>query len=509
MKKIIYLLVFVTALGMLACVSFESKMKDIEKDFGPGAAFRECCKEVDDDPEDEDAQKFMEYYAQRAFNMLQNSAGQYAIAQNFEAMKNALVNGKSSLKYVLEESQKRKIILPTYNIHEILIKYCNAYLDQNIEKAEWELNAKEFSRMNSTLYNGANSANELIRFCRYNMINLKNEGRLTEIKKLYEKELKDYYNKALIDYQDAEYSAALAKFKKMRGINEANIYIRKCNAEINYIVALNLFNNKQYRKAYYKFAQMPQGFKDVAAKMGECLERGKIRVALMYFDGRDNHVLYEDIVRELQKDKFIKIVNTGNFRYRSIVSPEYAQKNDIDYVVSGIISEEFLPEVHKTKGRKKVWQVSDELHEVSKIKGSTYKRFVRIGWKAHYYEVHEDCNLAAVIQFRIDDAKTGELVKLRTGRNYVTDDIYYYECEGECHPNRFSFKNPKLDTISAKSRKRVSEWRPTYEEENFHKRFTRTDVMRSYQELWGEVFFDMSRQIAREIAREIIMREDF
>ena len=505
-KKLI-LAIFLLAFILPACVSLESKLEDIEKDHGPGASFREACKAYDEEPDDPETMQFMLKYARKAYEYNINMADYYVVNQRLQAMTDILVYDKNSMKYLVEECKKRNIGLPDYDLDKMIRKYCNLYLGQNLEKANWELKNNDFVNLRKTLFAGSNSAQALKKFAKYFMVPLEKESRLNELETIAQQREGDFYDEAVKLYNLGQYEAALGYFKNMKGIKESDFYIKKCYAEINYSNALALFKAGQYRQAYREFAEMDPNFKDVAKKMDDCVELGSVRVALMYFPGPDGHILYERIVNELQKDRFIKIINTGNYAFSYIMSTKYAQENNIKYVISGIITEDVKPDKSVRRGDKKVWAVSDSPNEVKHKGNSQNRRWVWRSSRVSYNEVREEYRIIAGIQYRIDNAVTGELIKLRTLHDYASDEVYYYETIGRNHHDRFSFKNTALDTISASSEKYLNDWKPSYSEKSFQEHFTRSRVMKSRSELWEDAFGSLSGQVARAIANEIYRSE--
>ena len=346
----------------------------------------------------------------------------------------------------------------------------NAYLSYLIQSAQTALSRENFTDALSLLYDHpANSAVSVLRTAEARGVQLAKRTVPEMMRSGVMAALEEYYYRGVDIFNRGDYHAALAHFKKMRGLKDADRYIRDAQAEVDYGEATALFDNGNYRKAYELFGRLG-GFRDAAQMQAESLKRGKIVVAIFGFSGDHADIIREHISRRLDNDIFIDIVNADNLSRYSRITPDIARNTHVKYIISGRAdlgfstpsSELLEPDVQQA------WVVTGDYYEIVDTANGK-KRYVREAGPLHFTKHRLWYDGSLRLNIEMADAYDGRTLYSDVVYSETRDETVEWHYKGRYSPSKFTVRNPELDTVSYSE---TGPWYPSREDRCFQEYFT-------------------------------------
>lgn len=378
----------------------------------------------------------------------------------------------------------------------------NARLNSLISTAERAMSNDNFTETISLLYeHSTNSATAVIRTAELRGVQLAKRNMPETMRTGVYTALETYYQRGLGLIARSDWTAALAHFKKMAGLKDADRYIAQAQREIQYANALAEFNAENYRTAYAEFGKLDAGFKDVAQMRAKSLELGKFTVAVFGFTGDRDNLIRERITQKLMQDIFIEVINADNLAKLSRVSPG-SQNNDVRYVINGSAALTLSPVCAETINPDvEAWIVTDKYREVdSGVRG---KRFVRVAYPLDFLQQRLSVSGAMNARYDITDArKFTTLATDRVEQSYE-DAIIQWTYKGSHDPERFTLRNPLRDTLTA-----YSAWKFNYNDETFQEHFIRQQQLIGPQEIASLLFRTVADKTADAVIQTIYRLEE-
>lgn len=344
----------------------------------------------------------------------------------------------------------------------------NAFLSYQIQMAERALSREEFTEALSLLYNDpANSAVSVIRTAEMRGVQLAKRNVPEAMRSGVMTALESYYSRGLDLFNRGDYHAALAHFKKMHGLKDADRYIRDAQMEVDYSDALAVFNNKKYRKAYELFGRLGS-FRDAAQMKAESLKRGKITVAVFGFEGDRSDVVRARISKRLGDDIFIEVINGDNMARYVRAIPDIANNANIKYLVSGKAVfhcsspdiEQLDPDVERA------WVITGGYHEIQDSTGKVVgyiRKSVPLSFSKERLWYRGDMHVAV----EIANASNGYPLFTDDLRADSHDEVIVWHFRGRYSPDRFTVHDPSGDTLNS-----TYAWRASSEDRCFQDNFT-------------------------------------
>ncbi len=346
----------------------------------------------------------------------------------------------------------------------------NAYLSYLIQSAETAFSRENFADAMSLLYDHpVNSAVSVIRTAEVRGVQLAKRTVPETMRGGVMTALESYYQRGVELFNRAEYHAALAHFKKMRGLKDADRYIRDSQMEVDYDEAVALFNNGYYRKSYELFGKLGS-FRDAVQMKAESLKRGRITVAVFGFAGDRAGIIRERISRQLGDDIFIDIVNADNLARYSHITPEIARNANIKYIVSGTADIDFStpaaellePDVEQA------WVITGGYYEIHDSTGGK-KRYVRKAEPLNFIKQRLWYNGALKLTIEIASAYDGHILYSDVLRSETHDETTAWHFTGRYSPDKFTVYNPAIDTLDYTE---TGRWQPSRQDRCFQEYFT-------------------------------------
>ena len=382
----------------------------------------------------------------------------------------------------------------------------NTYLNHLILSAEKALMHENFSEVMSLLYNHpANSAVAVIRAAEARGMQLAKRTVPEAMRSGVTTALEAYYNRGLDIFRRGEYHAALAHFTKMRGLKDADNYIRISQQEVDYQGAQVEFMNGRYRKSYALFDRLGN-FRDAANMKAESLKRGKITIAVFGFHGDHTDIIREHISRRLGDDIFIDIVNADKLARYSRITPDIARNANITYIISGqaILSfsepfaEELEPDVLQA------WVIegnySSDYHVVNDTTGKA--RYVRKSTPLQFEKNRVWYTGRLRLNVEVADAGDGHTLYSDAFYSESRDETVEWKYRGRHSPAWFTVHNPALDTLDHQAH-----WSPSSEDRSFQKYFTEQKPLIAPEVMAEALLHSAADRTADEVERAIYRLE--
>lgn len=378
----------------------------------------------------------------------------------------------------------------------------NAQLAALIATAERAMSNDNFTETISLLYeHPTNSATAVIRLAESRGVQLTKRTVPETMRSGVYTALEAYYQRGLELIARSNWPAALSHFNKMAGLKDADRYIAQAQREIQYGNALAEFNAGNYRAAYAEFGKLDPGFKDVARMRAKSLELGKFTVAIFGFTGDRDNLIRERITKKLMQDVFIEVINADNLAKLSQVSPG-SRNNEVQYVINGSTALVVMPLCYETIDPDiDAWVVTDKYREVDS--GARGKRFVRVAYPLSFLQQRISVSGTMTARYDITDAQ--RFVTLATDkveRTYA-DETIQWTYNGSYKPERFTVRNPLLDTLTS-----FSAWKFSYNDEAFQHNFTRPKELVSPQAMASILLKMVADQTAEELLQTIYRLEE-
>ncbi len=406
-----------------------------------------------------------------------------------------------SLETRLQETAEQRGIVAAYwlSINELrenpdepeyevfVLDYGARALDSIYGAADLLARDDEFAQMYALLYDSPNSARRIITAAEQRGLRLGRSDELDARRSSIESAIDGYHAEGRQLFEAGSFQEALDHFSKMRGLRDANDYIRKCNNELHYAEGRRLYRTGSYRSAYNEFNKVESGFRDVNTLRAEALERGKVVVAVGMIDGAEDNTFFNELFKLLMNDIFIDVVNLRNVERVQVLNADVIKRHSISYLITGSIAYDLIPYGKEEKGREKLWYVTNEFKSVAAKGGK--QRFVRVAEPTKFTKIRESLQFVTTVQLEVVNVHNLKNLVFEELQGSANDSVYYYEAARAKSTARLTLKDPSKDTIRKVSKK-LPAWRPSSSDKRFHKYFnarrklkTRDDLQREAAQL--------------------------
>lgn len=330
------------------------------------------------------------------------------------------------------------------------------------------------------------------------------EDRYIDAKKLIKEEKFDEANKILEEILRID--------KNYKDVVELEKY---SDAEPIYRRAMNNYDAKKYRTAYYQFKEVlsiSTNYKDADYYKEEALKKGRLTIAILPFTGTNldqqtAEVMYNSVIQELValNNPFIVVIDRKN---TDLIITEQKM------ALSGVLDQNTAAETGKLLGAKAVLSgssIGTEYKEIApkKVEQRGYNKIVERKYdkvkdsyytvtrytKTTYFKVEGQRSVAANIQVNLISSETGQVLLNEVYNPVITDRLLYAEKNGSwanLYSGYWKYKllPSKEDIIHTNSRAK-RELDAMFRE--------RRRTLKTKSQLLKELSDDVSSKIARKI----------
>lgn len=266
----------------------------------------------------------------------------------------------------------------------------------------------------------------------------------------YQEAKDDYLNKKYADGLDKlnreEYTAARLVFEEIMNVDPSykDVYDKFTIAKFEpmYRDANSLLDNGQYRKAYYKFAEISKsakGYKQSEALKEEALEKGTLTILVTDFtfakmiQPETSKIVTNKVRASLQElsNPFIKIIDASS------INPGIFDKGKIDLQAANLagiktIVSGHITEIIKTEGKLNKTARKGYLKEVYKVADASGHEIEKIRWnKTEYTEFDMENSAKLNMSFKMVSTINGEVCTSEIFNLSNSDKLHYAKFDGE------------------------------------------------------------------------------
>lgn len=276
-----------------------------------------------------------------------------------------------------------------------------------------------------------------------------------------------YYQRGVILFTNGDWNAAIAHFTKMQGLKNANWYIAESHRELQYAHAVAEFHAGRYRSAYAELGKLESKYKNVADLRAQSVQLGKMVVAVFGFSYDRENAIQREITHKLLQDVFIEVVNADNLDKFSRISPGAARTTSVDFIINGSTNLRIAPPLYKTINfEQEAWVVTDNYSIVDSTKHGY--RYVHVAYPLGFVQQKVAIEGTINVHYEIAEAKDFTTVASDDIYAHTEDQTVQWSYSGSYSPDRFTLRNPALDTLLRKS-----PWYPSREDCRFQEYFTK------------------------------------
>lgn len=379
----------------------------------------------------------------------------------------------------------------------------NVRLAGLISMAERAMSNDNFTETISLLYeHPVNSAAAVIRTAEARGVQLVKRNVPDAMRSGVYTALDAYYQRGLDLTARGNWHAALAHFNKMKGLKDADRYIAQAEQEIRYADALAEFNAGNYRKAYAAFGSLPPGFRDAAQMRSRSLELGRFTVAIFGFTGDRSNLIREKIMRRLMQDVFIEVLNGDNLARLTQVSAGAPPDANVRYVVNGSTALTVLPPCSETLAPEtEAWVVTDKYRQVDS--GAKGKRYLHVARPLDFLRERISVHGTMTARYDIADARKFTTLMTNSVEGSYNDDAVVWTYSGSHDPERFTTRNPLLDTLTS-----FSSWSFSSYDRSFQKNFLHRKQLAGPHEIAASLLETVADKTADAVVQNIYTLEE-
>lgn len=443
MKKLTISLVLI--LTLVSCMSLGERLSRTESKQGVETAFWQAVAKFDQEPSNPEYAAFVQYYGDRAINSL-------------------------------------------------------------LARADILLRENEFDRLFSTLYFGRNSAVAIIDAFTKRGFSHQLAGKPNQMRDEIDRALSEYYQKSVDLFNKGEFKSAAIAFQKIRSFGDSENYLNQSYSELKYSHALELISSLNYLSAYNLLCELPESFRDVKSKKEDCIRLGRVVIGFEAFDGFATEELYHSIIKDLQSEKFISVVELSNFRKYTDISLDWLKSHKINFILSvNAVFNLDKPSLRDFEGSQSVWAVSNDANvlNVKKTNNQLCTTYTFRSKPVQYLIRESKLKTSLLLTYKIIQVDNFATVAADVYRSENYDKTENYLLDPKIRLESLCLRNTNYDTLLSCSSRNRLKYEFSQADIEFQNKFIRRNDHLPDSEIMKRLMDEHFSSIKRDISKSI------